>query len=619
MPAGDVIIKVRGLKKYFELKKGFLSFRGESAYVKAVDGVDFDLRSGEILGLVGESGCGKTTAGRLLTRLEDPTDGYVFFLGRDIALLEGQDVKIFRRNIQMVFQDPYDSLNPRTTVLQTIMEPLLNHNIGDTLEERVEIAVKALEDAGLAPAKEYLNRFPHELSGGQRQRVSIARALAVKPRVIVADEPVSMLDVSIRAGVLNLMLDLRDKYGIPYLFITHDIAVARYISDRLAVMYLGRVVEIADTEDVIFQSKHPYTQALLSAVPVPDPEAKHGRIKIIGEVPSATNIPLGCRFRPRCPKAFKDCGWQAMDFIDWLEGQDMIRPGTVLGDSVEGFHPGGFILEARVREREDMQSVLNHLRDLVAKNQGKHPIVDAVEVIDAARTDRYIEISCKPARISAEALACELLALLESTVPFKEPDHPMSGIITNIDQESNRLVVGVGGESQNLKTVEGFLRDYVRHHRRKNRPEFKGVRSITPDQNLMTVTMTCRDAKEPAREAANDVAKHVERCASGGVGLSANLFPVKVRGRKVRVRVMGPDENWTMLEKALKDYFSAGGGGGEEASRMVSKISMKREKKSVNAIEIRFIISEAPPLYDVGGGHMVACHLFRGGPGQPAP
>ena len=610
MPAGDVIIKVRDLKKYFELKKGFLRFRGERAFVKAVDGVDFDMRSGEILGLVGESGCGKTTVGRLLTRLEDPTDGYVFFLGRDIALLEGQDVKIFRRNIQMVFQDPYDSLNPRTTVLQTIMEPLLNHNIGDTLEERVDMVVRALEDAGLAPAKEYLNRFPHELSGGQRQRVSIARALAVKPRVIVADEPVSMLDVSIRAGVLNLMLDLRDKYGIPYLFITHDIAVARYVSDRLAVMYLGRVVEIAGTEEVIFQPKHPYTQALLSAVPVPDPEAKHGRIKIIGEVPSAANIPLGCRFRPRCPKAFKDCGWQAADFMDWLEGQGMIGPGTVLGDSLEGFHPGGFILEARVKEGEDMQTVLNHLRNLAAKNQGKHAIVDAIEAIDVARTDKFIEISCRPASITAEALACELLALLESTVAFNEPDHPMNGIITDIRQEGNKLLIGVGGESQNLKAVEGFMRDYVRHHRRRNRPEFKGVRSITPDQKLMMVTVVCRDAKEPARESANDVAKHVERCASGGVVLSTHLFPVKVRGKKVRVRVMGPDENWAALEKALKSYFSPGGGGGEEASKMVSRISIKKEKGPANAIEIRFIKTEAPPLYDVGGGHKVACFLF---------
>ena len=610
MPTGDVIIKVRGLKKYFDLKKGFLSFRSEREFVKAVDGVDFDMRSGEILGLVGESGCGKTTVGRLLTRLEDPTDGYVFFLGRDIALLEGQDVKIFRRNIQMVFQDPYESLNPRTTVLQTIMEPLLNHNIGETLEERVEMVVRALEDAGLAPAKEYLNRFPHELSGGQRQRVSVARALAVKPRVIVADEPVSMLDVSIRAGVLNLMLDLRDKYGIPYLFITHDIAVARYISDRLAVMYLGRVVEIANTEEVIFQSKHPYTQALLSAVPVPDPEAKHGRIKIIGEVPSAANIPLGCRFRPRCPKAFKDCGWQAADLMNWLREQGLVEPGTLLGDSVAEFHPGGFILEMRVKNQEDMQSALNHLRGIVAKHSGKEAIMDAIQAVDAAKIDRFIEITCRPARITSDALACELLALLESTVDFREPDHPMSGIITDMRQEDNRLVIGVGGESQNLKTVEGFLRDYVRHHRRRNRPEFKGVRSITADQEQMAVIVTCRDSKEPARVSAQDVAKHVERCASGAVDLSTHLFPVKVKGRKVRVRVMGPEENWAMLEKALKDYFSAAGGVGEEASRLVSRITLKMEKGPVHAIEVRFIKSEDPPLYDVGGGHQVACYLF---------
>jgi peptide/nickel transport system ATP-binding protein len=614
LPVGAVLIKVRNLTKHFELKKGFLSFGGETPVVKAVDGVDFDLRSGEILGLVGESGCGKTTVGRLLTRLEDPTGGYVFFLGRDIALLEGQDIKVFRRNIQMVFQDPYESLNPRTTVLQAVMEPLLNHNIGDTLEERVEIVAQALDDAGLAPAREYLNRFPHELSGGQRQRVAVARALALKPRVIVADEPVSMLDVSIRAGVLNLMLDLRDKYGIPYLFITHDIAVARYVSDRLAVMYLGRVVEIGETDEVILKPRHPYTQALISAVPVPDPEAKHGRINIKGEVPSAANVPLGCRFRPRCPKAFKDCGWQAADFIDWLEDQGQLAEGSVLADSIMGVTPGGFILQMALKDSADAQTVISSMNSLVSRSKGAHPIVHAIEAIDTTLTDRCIVIRCRSVKIEAEALACELFALLESTIEYRDVDHPMHGIISDIKQEGNKLTVSVGGESQNQKIVEAFLEDFVRYHRRKSRPEFKGVRSISPNPSEKTVIVTCGDAKEPPTEVARDVAKHVERCASGGEGLSTHLFPVQVRRRKVIVRIMGPEDNWTRLEAALRKYFSAEGGAGEDVPGLVSGIKVKKAKGASNVVAVRFIKTEDPPLYEAGGGHQVACYLFREGP-----
>ncbi|NPA75649.1 MAG: ABC transporter ATP-binding protein [Euryarchaeota archaeon] len=300
-----VIVKVRNLKKYFELHTGMFKFMGEPIYVKAVDGISFDLHEGEIIGLVGESGCGKTTTGRLLTRLEDPTDGSVIFEGKDIAKLKGKDLKWYRRNVQMIFQDPYESLNPRFTVQKTIMEPLIIHGIGETYDDKVEMVIKALEDAGLRPAEEYLTRFPHELSGGQRQRVAIARALVLRPQFIVADEPVSMLDVSIRAGVMNLMLDLREKYKIPFIFITHDIAVARYMSDRIAVMYLGKVVEMGETEEVIFNHLHPYTRALISAVPVPDPEHKHGRVEIKGEIPSPINLPPGCRFWPRCPYAQK--------------------------------------------------------------------------------------------------------------------------------------------------------------------------------------------------------------------------------------------------------------------------------------------------------------------------
>lgn len=309
-PAGrsDASISVVGLRKYFELKRGLLKqFSGVPIQVRAVDGVSFDIREGEILGLVGESGCGKTTTGRLLTRLEDPTEGHIMFGGIDIASLDGHDLFEFRRNVQMIFQDPYESLNPRYTVFRAVGEPLLIHGIGSTKEERADLVIRALEDAGLRPAQDMLPRFPHELSGGQRQRVAIARAIVLNPRVIVADEPVSMLDVSIRAGVMNLMLDLREKYRIPYVFITHDIAVARYMSDRIAVMYLGRIVETGVADDVIQHATHPYTRALLAAVPVPDPAHTYTRVPIFGELPSPIDIPSGCRFRTRCVYAQEIC------------------------------------------------------------------------------------------------------------------------------------------------------------------------------------------------------------------------------------------------------------------------------------------------------------------------
>jgi oligopeptide/dipeptide ABC transporter ATP-binding protein len=302
---GDLILEVRDLVKHFEVGGGL--FGGPPGVVKAVDGVSFAIRRGETLGLVGESGCGKTTTGRCILQLERPTSGQVIFEGRDLTKLGQVELRAVRRRVQVIFQDPYSSLNPRMTVGQIITEPLGVHGIVPERRAREARMKSLLDRAGLLPAMAL--RYPHELSGGQRQRVGIARALAMEPSLIVCDEPVSALDVSIQAQIINLLEELQAEFGLTYLFVAHDLSVVRHISDRVAVMYLGKIVEITDRKSLYDNPLHPYTKALLSAVPIPDPVVEAGRERTVlgGEVPSPLNPPAGCVFHPRCPIAIDDC------------------------------------------------------------------------------------------------------------------------------------------------------------------------------------------------------------------------------------------------------------------------------------------------------------------------
>ncbi|NLY44408.1 MAG: ABC transporter ATP-binding protein [Tissierella sp.] len=305
--SNEYLIKVENLKKYYSINKGLKDvFSKEKSYVKAIDDISFTINKGEILGLAGESGSGKTTTGEILVQLQELTDGSVTFDGYDFADKSKEANRRFRQDVQMIFQDPYETLNPRFTIFETIAEPLKIFGMKDK-DEIYEKVIEALEIAELRPAEQFAFRYPHELSGGQRQRVAIARGIVIAPKFIVADEPVSMLDVSIRADILNLLRNLRDKMGLTMLYVSHDLSTIKYLCDRIAVMYLGKIVEIGDVKEVINNPQHPYTKVLLSSVPIADPDYIRERIEIDDELPDQINLPVGCRFEPRCPFATDKC------------------------------------------------------------------------------------------------------------------------------------------------------------------------------------------------------------------------------------------------------------------------------------------------------------------------
>ena len=376
------LLDVENLRVYYPVKGPLIQkiFQREKLSVHAVDGVSFTLERGEIFGLVGESGCGKTTTGRAVLRLVDPTSGSIKFEGMNITRLKEERLRPLRTRMQIIFQDPHASLNPAMSIGRAIGHPLKIHHLAWQEEDVKKQVLTAMREVGLTPEEQLYDKYPSDLSGGQKQRVVIARAMILKPKLIVADEPVAMLDMSIRAKVLELMLDLKKKYNLTYLFITHDLATAKFLCDRIAIMYLGRIVETGPAKLIYNDPKHPYTKALLQAIPIPDPRRRARKVLPKGEVPDAVNPPMGCRFHPRCPAVLPTCGWEGKDFLDYLEERRTdLEQGKVdeanLGP-LDLWKAKGLLAERQCRP-ENIAVITEYVRSVL--NEAPFPLSKAVE------------------------------------------------------------------------------------------------------------------------------------------------------------------------------------------------------------------------------------------------